>query len=54
MSTDEVTLGLRERKKGATRASLSAVAVRRAIERGVAQVRADDIAAEARVSRRSS
>jgi AcrR family transcriptional regulator len=53
MTQDEPPIGLRERKKRATRASLSSIALRLAIERGVAQVRAEDIAAEACVSTRT-
>jgi AcrR family transcriptional regulator len=53
MTTDEPPLGLRERKKRAMRASLSDIALRLAVERGVAEVRAEDIAAEAGVSTRT-
>jgi len=53
MTATDTTLGLRERKKRAMRASLSAIALRHAMERGVAQVRVDDIAAEAGVSPRT-
>ncbi|MCB8877406.1 acyl-CoA-like ligand-binding transcription factor [Acidisoma silvae] len=53
MTADESQIGLRERKKRAMRASLSNIALRLAMERGVAQVRAEDIAAEAGVSTRT-
>lgn len=53
MANETAGLGLRERKKLAMRASLSAIALRLATERGLAQVRVDDIAAEAGVSPRT-
>jgi AcrR family transcriptional regulator len=46
-------LGLRERKKLATREALSLAAVRLALERGLENVRVDDIAAAAGVSPRT-
>jgi AcrR family transcriptional regulator len=46
-------LGLRERKKLATREALSLAAVRLALERGLEKVRVDDIAAAAGVSPRT-
>lgn len=53
MSTASPVVGLRERKKRALRANLSAIALAHALERGVAHVRVEDIAAEADVSTRT-
>lgn len=52
MATND-TGGLRERKKVATRAALSAAALRLAMERGTENVRVDDIAEAAGVSPRT-
>jgi AcrR family transcriptional regulator len=48
-----VAEGLRERKKQETRIALSWAAVRLTVERGLANVRIEDIAAEAGVSLRT-
>lgn len=53
VDADGTTVGLRERKKREMRALLSTIALRLAVERGVAAVRTDDIAAEAGVSPRT-
>jgi AcrR family transcriptional regulator len=53
VSTDSAALPLRDRKKRATREALSAAALRLALERGVENVRVEDIAAAAGVSPRT-
>jgi AcrR family transcriptional regulator len=50
---DEAPLGLRERKKQALRGELSLAALRLAKERGLENVRTEDIVAEVGVSRRT-
>ncbi len=53
MPTDPAPLGLRERKKRAARRALADAALRLAVDRGVDQVRVEDIAAEVGVSPRT-
>lgn len=53
MTSDKPSEGLRDRKKREMRAKLSAIALHHAIERGVAGVRVEDIAAEANVAPRT-
>lgn len=53
MTADPAPLGLRERKKRAARRALGEAARRLALERGVENVRVDDIAAEVGVSPRT-
>lgn len=53
MNVEPSPVGLRERKKRAMRARLSKIALRIALERGVSQVRIEDIAFEADVSPRT-
>lgn len=53
MNVEPPSVGLRERKKRAMRARLSDIALRLALERGVSQVRIEDIVSEADVSPRT-
>lgn len=53
MPSEPEAPGLRERKKTATRAALSETALRLALERGLSQVRVEEIAAGAGVSPRT-